>query len=80
MSRRKRKDEPSVKDVGGEILFVSQLPVRRRFARKSSSFIWRAPGARNVCISTQRTAERRVEVKLGIFGADMKIEQFNDSP
>ena len=57
----------SVKDVGGEILLIS---LAERPERANALY--------------ERTAQELkaygIPVKTGIFGADMKIEQFNDGP
>ena len=74
----------SVKEVGGEILFVSQFTLygdARKGHRPSFTEAERPERAEPLyeyaatCLRAQN-----VPVKTGIFGADMRIEQINDGP
>ncbi len=74
----------SVKDVSGEVLLVSQFTLYGD-ARKGNrpSFIEaERPDEANALYeyAAQKLREEGVPVKLGIFGADMKICQQNDGP
>lgn len=74
----------SVKDVGGEVLFVSQFTLYGDASHGNRpSFIEaaRPEEAEPLYLyAADRLRQNGVPVKLGIFGADMKIEQFNDGP
>ncbi len=74
----------SVKDVGGEILLVSQFTLCAdcsRGNRPNFSGAERPERAEMLYkLTAQKLRETGVPVKLGVFGADMKIEQFNDGP
>ena len=74
----------SVKDVGGEILFVSQFTLYgdASHGNRPSFILAERPerAERLYLYAADRLKDCGVEVKLGIFGADMKIEQFNDGP
>ncbi len=74
----------SVKEVGGEILFVSQFTLygdARKGNRPSFTEAERPERAEALygyaadCLRAQD-----VPVKTGVFGADMKIAQTNDGP
>ncbi len=74
----------SVKEVGGEILFVSQFTLygdARKGNRPSFTEAERPERAEPLyeyaasCLRAQD-----VPVKTGIFGADMRIEQIGDGP
>ncbi len=74
----------SVKDVGGEVLFVSQFTLYGD-ARKGNrpSFTEAEEPTRADFLyeyAAQKLREQGVAVKLGVFGADMKIAQTNDGP
>lgn len=74
----------SVKDVGGEILFVSQFTLYgdcSRGYRPSFSLAEEPDRARALYdYATQKLRAEGLVVKTGVFGADMKIEQLNDGP
>lgn len=74
----------SVKDVGGEILFVSQFTLYgdcSRGFRPSFSFAEEPTRARELYeYAARKLRDEGITVKTGIFGADMKIEQLNDGP
>ena len=74
----------SVKDVGGEVLLVSQFTLYGDTAkgnRPSFSLAERPERAEELYEYTaKRLREWGVIVKQGVFGADMKIEQYNDGP
>ena len=74
----------SVKDVGGEVLFVSQFTLygdARKGNRPSFTEAER-PERANVLYeyAAERLREQGLTVKLGVFGADMQISQCNDGP
>ena len=74
----------SVKDVGGEVLMISQFTLYGdcSHGNRPSFILAERPERANVLY--QKTCEdlmaHGVPVKTGVFGADMKIEQFNDGP
>lgn len=74
----------SVKDVNGEILLVSQFTLYGDCShgnRPSFSNAARPEIAEPIYgYLAEKLRESGVSVKLGVFGADMKIEQFNDGP
>ncbi len=74
----------SVKDVGGEILFVSQFTLYGDCShgnRPSFTLAERPERAEYLYdYASEKLAEYGVPVKKGIFGADMQIEQNNDGP
>lgn len=74
----------SVKDVGGEVLLVSQFTLygdTSKGNRPSFSLAERPERAEALYEYTaERLREQGVTVKQGVFGADMKIEQYNDGP
>lgn len=74
----------SVKDVGGEILLISQFTLYGDCShgnRPSFTLAERPERADALygCTAEELRAQG-VTVKTGVFGADMKIEQFNDGP
>ena len=74
----------SVLDVGGEVLFVSQFTLygdARKGNRPGFSEAER-PDKANELYEKGAAALRAlgVPVKMGVFGADMHIEQGNDGP
>ena len=74
----------SVKDVGGEILFVSQFTLYGDSSHGNRpSFILAERPERAEPLyeyAAKKLAEYGVPVRKGVFGADMKIEQLNDGP
>ena len=74
----------SVQDVGGEILLVSQFTLYGDSShgnRPSFSNAERPERAKKIYdYLACKLRESGLTVKLGVFGADMKIEQFNDGP
>ena len=74
----------SVRDVKGEVLLISQFTLFgdcRHGNRPGFSGAARPELADPLFQRTaQLLAEQGVPVKTGVFGADMKIQQFNDGP
>ena len=74
----------SVKDVGGEVLFVSQFTLYGDASHGNRPGFTMAERPEHADMLYERTAEELrmlgVTVKTGVFGADMKIEQYNDGP
>lgn len=74
----------SVRDVGGEVLFVSQFTLYGDAShgnRPSFTEAERPERAEPLYeYAAEKLAAQGVSVKRGIFGADMKIEQLNDGP
>ena len=74
----------SILDVGGEILFVSQftLMANASHGNRPDFLMAEYPDkADEVYRYTANGLEKQgITVKLGVFGADMKIEQINDGP
>ncbi len=79
-----RKMNLSVKDVGGEVLLVSQFTLYGDAShgnRPSFTLAERPEKAEPLYEhAVQALAAQGVTVKKGVFGADMKIEQLNDGP
>lgn len=74
----------SVKDVGGEILFVSQFTLYGDTSRGNRPSFTEAeePTLANKLYqyASEKLAEYGIVVKMGVFGADMQILQHNDGP
>lgn len=74
----------SVKDVGGEVLLVSQFTLYGDAShgnRPSFTLAERPERAEPLYEYTAAALQAHgVVVKRGVFGADMKIEQLNDGP
>ena len=74
----------SVKDVGGEVLLVSQFTLygdASKGNRPSFTMAERPERAEQLYEYAVETLRGYgITVKKGVFGADMKIEQFNDGP
>ncbi len=79
------KTNLSVKEVGGEILFVSQFTLAGdcEHGNRPSFTMAEAPERANkmyLQCAEMIEKEMGVPVKMGVFGADMKILQENDGP
>ena len=74
----------SVKDVGGEVLLVSQFTLYgdASHGNRPSFSLAACPALAEPLYEYAANALRAlgVTVKTGVFGADMKIEQLNDGP
>ena len=74
----------SVKDVGGEVLLVSQFTLYGDVShgnRPSFTLAERPERAEQLYkYAAKELRLQGVPVKTGVFGADMKIEQYNDGP
>jgi D-tyrosyl-tRNA(Tyr) deacylase len=74
----------SIQDVGGEVLLVSQFTLygdTSRGNRPSFTLAERPEKAEPLYEYTVRALQGYgITVKKGVFGADMKIEQYNDGP
>ncbi|MCD8287093.1 MAG: D-tyrosyl-tRNA(Tyr) deacylase [Clostridia bacterium] len=74
----------SVKDVGGEVLLISQFTLYGdcTHGNRPSFITAERPERADVLYEHTAAAIRSygIPVKTGIFGADMKIEQYNDGP
>lgn len=74
----------SIKDVGGQILLISQFTLLGDCSHGNRPDFSGAEKPEKAKVLYEYTAEKLreqgVEVKLGVFGADMKIRQYNDGP
>lgn len=73
----------SIKDVNGEILFVSQFTLYANASHGNRPDFLAAEEpvrAETLYRYAARLLEKEVPVRLGVFGADMKIDQLNDGP
>ncbi|HBN13160.1 MAG TPA: D-tyrosyl-tRNA(Tyr) deacylase [Clostridiales bacterium] len=74
----------SVSDVGGEVLLISQFTLYGDCSHGNRPSFTLAERPERANFLYERTAEELrllgITVKKGIFGADMKISQFNDGP
>lgn len=74
----------SVKDCGGEVLFVSQFTLMAdtsRGNRPGFEFAERPDIAKQMYLDAGKLLENEgVTVRYGVFGADMTITQVNDGP
>ncbi len=74
----------SVQDVGGEILLISQFTLYGdcSHGNRPSFILAERPERANELYNYVANLLKRsgLNVKQGVFGADMKIEQFNDGP
>ena len=74
----------SVKDMGGEVLLVSQFTLYGDCShgnRPGFTLAARPEIAEPLyAYALQELANHGVTVKGGVFGADMKIQQYNDGP
>ena len=74
----------SVKDVGGEVLLISQFTLYGDCShgnRPSFTLAERPERAEPLYeYAVNALSLHGVTVKKGVFGADMKIEQYNDGP
>ena len=74
----------SVREVGGEVLLISQFTLCADCSHGNRPSFTAAERPERAKLLYERTAEELsalgVTVKTGVFGADMKIEQFNDGP
>lgn len=74
----------SVKDVGGEVMLISQFTLYGDCShgnRPSFTLAEQPDRAKKLYeLCGEKLSELGITVKKGVFGADMKIEQFNDGP
>lgn len=74
----------SVSDVGGEIMLISQFTLYGDCSHGNRPSFTLAERPEQANELYEYTAEQLrvlgMVVKTGVFGADMKIEQFNDGP
>ena len=74
----------SVRDAGGEVLLISQFTLYGDCShgnRPSFTLAERPERANALYLKVAEELKNLgITVKTGVFGADMKIEQFNDGP
>ena len=74
----------ALKDVGGSVLFVSQFTLIAdvlKGNRPSFSSAMKPDGANEIYLyCAEKLKEQGLNVQLGVFGADMTIEQKNQGP
>lgn len=74
----------SIKDVGGQILLVSQFTLFGdcRHGNRPSFIMAEKPERANQLYENIKTLleNENISVKTGVFGADMKINALNDGP
>lgn len=74
----------SVRDVGGQVLFVSQFTLYGDVSRGNRPSFTQAEEplrAKELYdYAAEQLKKQGVTVKKGVFGADMQIEQHNDGP
>ena len=74
----------SVRDVGGQVLFVSQFTLYGDVSHGNRpSFTQAEEPSRAKELydyAAEQLKKQGVTVKKGVFGADMQIEQHNDGP
>ncbi|MCD8294619.1 MAG: D-tyrosyl-tRNA(Tyr) deacylase [Clostridia bacterium] len=74
----------SVKDAGGEILLISQFTLYGDCTHGNRPSFITAERPEKADALYMQTADMirsyGIPVKTGVFGADMKIEQYNDGP
>lgn len=74
----------SVREAGGEILLISQFTLYGDCSRGNRPSFTQAARPEQAEPLYELTAsllrEKGLSVKTGVFGADMKIDQYNDGP
>ena len=74
----------SIKDVGGEILLVSQFTLYGdcKGGNRPSFIMAEKPDRANAMYQQMKILLEKegIVVKMGVFGADMKIDALNDGP